>query len=66
MDTNKIMLILGLILLLFFIMRNVKVESTTPTTTKTTRNVVYKRPPAVAVGPTVAPNYNSYKAQYYN
>jgi hypothetical protein len=66
MDTNKILLILGLILLLFLIMRNVKVESTTPTTTKTSTKVVYRRPPAVAVGPTVAPSYNAYKAQYYN
>ena len=65
MDTNKILLILGLILLLFFIMRNVhnvmKVDtSSTPTTTKTT-TVIYKRP-TVAVGP----HYNPYKAQYYN
>lgn len=61
MDTNKILLILGLILLLFFIMRNVKVDTSTPTTTKTT-TVVYRRPTAVAV----TPHYNAYKAQYYN
>jgi hypothetical protein len=61
MDTNKILLILGLILLLFLIMRNVKVDTSTPTTTKTT-TVVYRRPPAVAV----TPHYNAYKSQYYN
>jgi hypothetical protein len=65
MDTNKILLILGLILLLFFIMRNVdnvmNVETSTPTTTKTT-TVIYRRPPTVAV----APSYNAYKSQYYN
>jgi hypothetical protein len=61
MDTNKIVLILGLILILFFIMRNVKVETSTPTTTKTT-TVGYRRPPTVAV----APSYNAYKSQYYN
>lgn len=60
MDTNKVLLILGLILLLFFIMRNVKVETSTPTTTKTT-TVLYRRPPV-----SVAPHYNTYKAQYYN
>lgn len=58
MDTNKVLLIVGLIFLLFFIMHNVKVETSTPTTSKTT--VVYRRPPLVT------PHYNSYKAQYYN
>lgn len=57
MDTNKVLLIVGLIFLIFFIMHNVKVESSTPTTTKT---VVYRRPSLVA------PHYNSYKSQYYN
>jgi hypothetical protein len=58
-DTNKILLILGLILLLFFIMHNVKVETNTPTTTTKT---VINRMPHVAV----TPHYNSYKAKYYN
>ena len=62
MDTNKILLILGLILLLFFIMRNVKVETSSPTTmTKTSTKVVYKNP----INP-VTPHYNAYKSQYYN
>lgn len=58
MDTNNILLILGLILLLFFIMRNINVNTSTPNVSKTT--VVYRRPPVVA------PHYNSYKTQYYN
>ena len=61
MDTNKILLILGLILLLFFIMRNVKVNTYTPTTSKTTTTIVYKKPVN-----TVTPHYNAYKSQYYN
>jgi hypothetical protein len=66
MDTNKILLIFGLILLLFFIMHNVRVQSSTPTTTATkTTTVVYKKPVTVAT-PTLNPNYNAYKAQYYN
>jgi hypothetical protein len=63
MDTNKIVLIFGLLLLLFFIMHNFKGGSTsTPTTTSTT--VVYRKPVTPVAGPN--PRYNSYKAQYYN
>jgi hypothetical protein len=58
MESKNVLLILGLILLLFFIMRNVRIY--TPTTSKTT-TVIYKRP-TVAVGP----HYNPYKTQYYN
>ena len=61
MDTNKILLIVGLILFLFFIMRNVRVETSTQTPTTTT-SVVYRKPLVVDV----APHYNAYKAQYYN
>jgi len=59
MDTNKILLIVGLILFLFFIMSNVRVETSTQTPTTT---VVYRKPLVVDV----APHYNAYKAQYYN
>jgi hypothetical protein len=65
MDTNKIVLIFGLILLLFFIMHNFKGgSSSTPTTTTTTSTVVYRKPVTPVAGPN--PHYNSYKAQYYN
>lgn len=60
MDTNKIVLIFGLILLLFFVMHNAR-GSSTPTTTATKTTVVYRKPVTVAT-----PHYNSYKAQYYN
>jgi hypothetical protein len=63
METNKIVLIFGLILILFFIMHNVRIgSSSTPTTT--TSSVVYRRPVTPVAGPN--PHYNSYKAQYYN
>jgi hypothetical protein len=64
MDTNKIVLIFGLILLLFFVMHNVRVTTSVPTTTATatkTTTVVYRKPVAAT-----SPYYNSYKAQYYN
>lgn len=61
MDTNKIVLIFGLILLLFFVMHNARGYSTPPTTTATKTTVVYRKPVTVAT-----PHYNSYKAQYYN
>jgi len=62
MDTNKILLILGVILLLFFIMRNVKFDSSSTATATKTSTVIYKKP----YNTRVAPHYNSYKAQYYN
>ena len=43
-------------------MYNIKCNTTTTTTKTTTNTVVYRRPP-VAVA---RPNYNAYKAQYYN
>jgi|LauGreDrversion4_2_1035121.scaffolds.fasta_scaffold1965585_2 hypothetical protein len=65
MDTKKIALIAGLILLLFFIVKRVRVNSSVPsstkTFTKTTTTVVHNGP---VTGP--KPHYNSYKAQYYN
>jgi hypothetical protein len=64
MDTNKIVLIFGLILLLFFIMHNVKGGSSSTPTTTTTSTVVYRKPVTPVAGPN--PHYNSYKAQYYN
>ena len=57
MDTNKIVLISGLLLLLFLIVTST--PTTTATATKTT--VVYKNPVNV-----VTPHYNPYKSQYYN
>ena len=47
MDTNKILLIFGLVLLLFFIMRNLKVKTSS---SKTKSKVVYRHPP-IYVGP---------------
>ena len=64
MDTDKVLLVLGLILLLFFIMRsnsyNTIYTTSTPVTKSTT--VVYKTP-QVFVSPG---HYNAYKAQFYN
>lgn len=62
MDTNKILLIFGLILLLFLIMRNTKVDTSTSTPSTTTTKVVYRHQPVVASNG----KYNAYKAQYYN
>jgi len=65
METNKIVLVLGLIFILFFIMRNVRIgTSSAPTTTTTTSTVVYRKPVTPIAGPN--PHYNSYKSQYYN
>lgn len=62
METNKILMIGGLILFLFLVMRIVKIDiKGTPTTTSTTK-VVYRRRPVSAPNP----HYNAYKAQYYN
>ena len=62
METNKIVLIVGLIFILFFIIRNIKIVTSSPTTTKST--VVYRKPVTPIAGPN--PHYNSYKSQYYN
>jgi len=64
MDTNKIVLIFGLLLLLFFVMHNVRGGSSSTPTTTTTSTVVYRKPVTPVAGPN--PHYNSYKAQYYN
>jgi hypothetical protein len=65
METNKIVLIVGLIFILFFIMRNIKIVTSSPTTTTTTKStVVYRKPVTPIAGPN--PHYNSYKSQYYN
>lgn len=63
METNKIVLIVGLIFILFFIMRNVRIVTSSPTTT-TKSTVVYRKPITPIAGPN--PHYNSYKSQYYN
>jgi hypothetical protein len=68
MDTDKVLLIIGLVLLLFFIMRNVSYHTvyttSTPVTTKSA-TVIYRTPQvsSVYVNPG---HYNAYKAQYYN
>ena len=67
MDTDKVILIVGLVLLLFFIMRNVRYNtvytSSMPITTKSA-TVIYRTPQknSVYVNPG---HYNAYKAQYY-
>jgi|AACY02.3.fsa_nt_gi hypothetical protein len=67
MDTNKIILIFGLLFLLFLIMHNVRIVTTTSTpnttATATKTTVVYKNPVNVV---TPTPHYNPYKSQYYN
>ena len=62
METKKVVMIVGLVLLLLFFMRHISVSTVTPTTTKT---VVYRNPSPNYVGVT-NPHYNSYKSQYYN
>ena len=64
METNKILLIAGLIFFLFFIMRHVKIGTSTPTTTTTSSTTIYRKPVTPIAGPN--PHYNSYKSQYYN
>ena len=61
MKTNKILIIAVLILVLFFIIKKLKVEITP---TATTTAVVYRRNATHVVRPN--PHYNAYKAQYYN
>jgi len=65
METNKVLLIVGLILLLFFIFHNMSYTTiaSVPYTTKSA-TVIYKPPTVTKV--VVAPgHYNAYKAQYY-
>jgi hypothetical protein len=62
METNKIVLTAGLIFILFLIIHNAKIGSSTTTTTKST--TVYRKPVTPIAGPN--PHYNSYKSQYYN
>jgi hypothetical protein len=63
METNKIVLIAGLIFILFLIIHNAKIgSSSTITTTKS--STVYRKPVTPIAGPN--PHYNSYKSQYYN
>ena len=65
METDKVLLIIGLVLLLFFIMRNVRYNTVyTPVTTKSA-TVIY-RPPQVNNLFVKPGHYNPYKAQYYN
>ena len=65
METNKIILIAGLIFILFFIMRHVKIVSSTPTTSSTNSSTtIYRKQVTPIAGPN--PHYNSYKSQYYN
>ena len=65
METKKVVMIVGLVLLLLFFMRHISVSTVTPTTTKTSKTVVYRNPSPNYVGVT-NPHYNSYKSQYYN
>ena len=67
METDKVLLVVGLVLLLFFIMRsnsyNTMYTTSTPVTKSTT--VVYRTPQVNSVY--VSPgHYNAYKAQFYN
>ena len=62
METNKIVLIAGLIFILFLIIHNSKIGSSTSTTTSST--TVYRKPVTPISSPN--PHYNSYKSQYYN
>jgi hypothetical protein len=67
MDTDKVLLIVGLILLLFFIMRSNSYNTiyTTGTPVTKTTTVVYRTPQVNSVY--VSPgHYNAYKAQFYN
>jgi hypothetical protein len=63
METNKIVLIAGLIFILFLIIHNAKIGSSSTTTT-TKSSTVYRKPVTPIAGPN--PHYNSYKSQYYN
>jgi hypothetical protein len=60
METNKIVLIAGLIFILFLIIHNSKIGSSYTTKSST----VYRKPVTPIAGPN--PHYNSYKSQYYN
>ena len=63
METNKIVLIAGLIFMLFLIIHNAKIGSSTPTTTT---SAVYRKTVTPISGPNTIPHFNSYKSQYYN
>ena len=58
MNSKKIILLI-FSLLIFFIVCNIKINNSIPTTTKT---IIYKNQPDVIV---THPHYNAYKAQYY-
>jgi hypothetical protein len=60
METNKIVLIAGLIFILFLIIHSAKIGYSSTTKSST----VYRKPVTPIAGPN--PHYNSYKSQYYN
>ena len=64
MDTNTILAIICVIILLFMLMKAYNKPMTTITATK----VVTNKPNAYVVNtkPLYYPHYNPYKAQYYN
>jgi len=64
METNKIVLIAGLIFILFLIIHNAKIGSLAPTTTTNSSTTIYKKQATSISG--TKHHYNSYKSQYYN
>lgn len=69
MDTDQILLIMGLVLLLFFIFRHAHYTSVytltpNPTTTKST-TLIYRTPQVNSIFVTPG-HYNAYKSQFYN
>lgn len=64
MDTDQILLIMGLVLLLFFIIRHFHYTSVY-TLTPVTTNVVYRTPQVNSIFLTPG-HYNAYKSQFYN
>jgi hypothetical protein len=64
MNTENVLLIVGLVLLLFFIIHNVSYHTiNTPVTTKSA-TVIYKTPHVNSLY--ISPgHYNAYKAQFY-
>jgi hypothetical protein len=68
METKKILLVCGMVLFFFILMKHVRITSNVNApTTSSNKRVVYNK--SVNVSHNVSPNvahYNAYKSQYYN
>lgn len=72
MNQDKIIIIVFAILILFFILRNMRMNMMyKPVAVPVSTTVIYKKPPVTTASSGTVyyvnpPHYNAYKAQFYN